>query len=134
MKNAPLKLTISAAAIELSIDRKTLRARLADANEQPDDGGLFTLRQIVSAVHGAAGRERLRLLVATRELAELKAARERGAAIAAGERICDLCGWLARRPPLLSAPPAPVTPTRRTDCGESPAAEDPRTEGTAGSR
>lgn len=72
-------ITINAAAEALSIDRKTLKKRLADANEVPDPkNGRFTLRQVFRAVGGDVSGERFAKLKAEREIAQLQLAKTKG--------------------------------------------------------
>jgi hypothetical protein len=60
-QNVPLRWNIEKASIEFAVSMMTLRKALAKNDAEPDAAGLYTSRQIASAVYGGAfSEEKLR--------------------------------------------------------------------------
>lgn len=73
--------TLKAAGIEFGADEDTIRKRLSQADQLPDDKGHFTTRQVCLAMFGSAHTSRVELLTQQTEEKKLKNAERSGRSI-----------------------------------------------------
>jgi phage terminase Nu1 subunit (DNA packaging protein) len=72
MKSAPIRWTAGVAALEFGMDRRVVAERLRMSGAVPGEDGKFSTRQIVAAIHGDLAGEKLRLMRAQADLAEIE--------------------------------------------------------------
>ena len=85
MKTAPIRWTISQAAGEFGMDRRTVDSRLKAAATVPASDGTFSTGQVVAALFGDLPGEKLRKLRHEANLAEMKDLQMRGDLIFASD-------------------------------------------------
>ena len=72
MKATSLRWTLSMAASEFEVDRRTITTRVKAAGILPGEDGKFSSAQINKAIHGDLAGEKLRKLRAEADLAEME--------------------------------------------------------------
>jgi hypothetical protein len=85
MKTSSLRWTVSQAASEFGMDRRTVDSRLKAAATVPAPDGTYSTGQIASAIYGDLAGEKLRKLRHEANLAEMKDLQMRGELIFASD-------------------------------------------------
>lgn len=91
--------TLSSAEAEFGLERHTIKRKLAEAGQQPDEKGRFTTRQLCLAIFGDLRGEQKKLVAAQAEEKRLKIEERRGRLISIedAEAVCNICATAIRQ-------------------------------------
>lgn len=94
----PVRLTLSGAAREFSVDREQVRRGLIETKAMPDAAGKFSLLELARAIYGDLHRQKLMKITAERRIAESTAAQRERALLPVRdvERAWSFCVLTAR--------------------------------------